>query len=77
MQPVVGNIGYANPGVGSPPLPQAMAGEAAHAVPQAQNLIPVLIRQGNGVVSMSGQSTLGRVPSPQPADGLTPIAENW
>jgi len=76
-QPVVGNIGYAPPGVGSPPLPQAVAGEAAQAVPPAPNLIPVLIRQVTGVVSMSGQSALGRVPSPPPADGLTPIAENW
>jgi len=63
--------------VGSPPLPQGVAGEAAQAIPPAPNLIPVLIRQVTGVVSMSGQSALGRVPSPPPADGGTPIAENW
>ncbi len=81
QQAVVGAGPYIPPGAGSPPLPHNAGAEAAQAVaviPAQPNLHfrPVLAAAG-GVVSMSGQSALGRVPSPPPTDGATPIAENW
>ena len=83
QQAVVGAGPYVPVGAGSPPLPPNAGAEAAQAVPggghhPAGNLHfrPVVAAAG-GVVSMSGQSALGRVPSPPPTDGATPIAENW
>jgi hypothetical protein len=86
QQAVVGAGPYIPAGAGSPPLPPNAGAEAAQAVavvpaaaqPHQPNLHfrPVAAASG-GVVSMSGQSALGRVPSPPPTDGATPIAENW
>ena len=84
QQAVVGAGPYIPQGAGSPPLPPNGGAEAAQAVAvaPAQNHQPNLhfrpvVAAAGGVVSMSGQSALGRVPSPPPTDGATPIAENW
>jgi hypothetical protein len=76
QQAVVGAGPYIHLGAGSPP--HNAGAEAAQAVAAIPNLHfrPVAAAAG-GVVSMSGQSALGRVPSPPPTDGATPIAENW
>ena len=84
QQAVVGAGPYVAAGAGSPPLPappnvgaeaaQAVAVVAGPAPPQNLHFRGVV---AGGVVSMSGQSALGRVPSPPPTDGATPIAENW
>jgi hypothetical protein len=84
QQAVVGAGPFVAAGAGSPPLPPNVGAEAAQAVavvagpapPPNLHFRPVVAAAG-GVVSMSGQSALGRVPSPPPTDGATPIAENW
>ena len=84
QQAVVGAGPYVPVGAGSQPLPANAGAEAAQAVPvgghhPAGNVHfrQAVVAAAGGVVSMSGQSALGRVPSPPPTDGATPIAENW
>merc|ERR1711936_1548745 len=90
-QAVAGSAQQQQPVPGAPPaviVAQAVQGQgravqvaAAPAIVQpAPAPLPVANNQAVATrnnVSMSGQSALGRVPTPPPADGSSPIAENW
>jgi len=90
-QAVAGSAQQQQPVPGAPPaviVAQAVQGQgravqvaAAPAIVQpAPAPLPVANNQAVATrnnVSMSGQSALGRVPTPPPSDAAPPIAENW
>lgn len=72
-QAVVAAGPFIPPAAGSPPQHPGVGAEAAQAVAPAQHQGNLHFRPLGNLAS----SALGRVPSPPPTDGATPIAENW